>query len=511
MNTLKFKILSLLLLFICHWAIGQNLPRFKFPVYTAIDSLKNIQYGEAINLKGEAEKLLLDIYAPSADTMKKRPLVVFVHGGGFQTGDKASGYPLLFSKGLAQRGYVCSSINYRLGVAAPQNDTNYIEAMYRAVQDAKAAVRFFRKNAAQYGIDTTQIFIMGGSAGGMTVLQMAYLDQHEVPAWVDVAKLGSIEGNSGNPGFSSRVKAVVNCWGAMIDYRWINAGDVPVFNVHGTADKIVPYDSAFAYHRFKYGSNVLFERALSLGISTGLKVFENTGHTLDNDKTKQTEALDEIGLWLYIQLNRNANTPTVFRYEKDIQEFERLDQTEKYSSNAILFSGSSFIRLWKSIHKDLAPHEIIHRGYGGSNISEMAYYVNRIVYPHPCKAIVFYTGSNDITGSKGDKSPLQVLETFKYVVKTVRKKHPTTPIYWIEISPNESRWPVWDKITEANTLLKNYCANTPNLHFIETASKLLGKDGLPQKELYVSDRLHFNEKGYKIWTKIMREVLAKMQ
>jgi acetyl esterase/lipase len=166
MNTLKFKILSLLLLFVCNWAIAQNLPRFKFPVYTAIDSLKNIQYGEAINLKGEAEKLFLDIYAPSADTMKKRPLVVFVHGGGFQTGDKASGYPLLFSKGLAQRGYVCSSINYRLGIAAPQNDTNYVEAMYRAVQDAKAAVRFFRKNAAQYGIDTTQIFIMGGSAGG---------------------------------------------------------------------------------------------------------------------------------------------------------------------------------------------------------------------------------------------------------------------------------------------------------------------------------------------------------
>jgi lysophospholipase L1-like esterase len=281
--------------------------------------------------------------------------------------------------------------------------------------------------------------------------------------------------------------------------------------VHGTGDKTVPFDSSFTYHGFKYGSSLLFERALSLGISTGLKLVENAGHTLDNDKTKQSQALEEIGLWLNAQLTANKNPGRILRFENEIVEFEKLDKTERYSSEAILFTGSSYIRRWNTIHKDLAPQQIIHRGFGGSNVAEMAFYVSRIVNVHPCKAIVFYTGSNDIQGGSQDKSPLQVLETFKYVVKTVRSRFPTTPIFWIEISPNEKRWAVWDKITQANRLLKMYCESTPNLYYIQTADKLLGKDGSYQSELYVEDKLHFNEKGYKVWAEIIRKELKGLK
>lgn len=504
------KLFGICFLFLSsYFSSAQDTQRFKNEVFSSIDSLKNVQYGEAKNINNESEKLFLDIYSPNTDTLKKRPLILFIHGGGFVNGDKSSGYPTLFCTGLAKRGYVSSSINYRLGIEKPKNDTSYFEAMYRGVQDAKAAIRFFRKNAEKYGIDTSKIFIMGGSAGSKVAMHLAYLDQNEVPAHINTSKLGSLEGKSGNEGYSSKVNAVINCWGAMIDYRWINSGDVPLFSVHGTADKTVPFDSSFAYHGFKYGSSILFHRALSLGIPTGLKLFDNAGHTLDNDKNKQKQALDEIALWLYIRLNKAKNSVGILRFEKEIQEFEKLDKTESYSSNAILVTGSSYIRLWKTIKQDLAPHEIIHRGFGGSNIVEMAYYIDRIMVNHPFKAIVFYSGSNDITAGNQDKTPVQVLETFKYLVQKVHQKSPDTPIYYIAISPNERRWAVQNKIEEANELFKNYCQNTPNLHFIETMPQLLSKDGKYQPDLYINDKLHFNENGYKIWSKLVKGVLDK--
>jgi predicted esterase len=504
---MKKTIFFLLLFCVSINVFAQKTVRFKTEVFNKIDTLKNIQYCESVNIKDESEKLYLDIYSPNNDTLKRRPLVIFVHGGGFVDGDKAKGYPLLFCGGLAKRGYVSSSINYRLGIEKPKNDTSYFEAMYRGVQDAKASVRFFRKNAEKYGIDTSQIFIMGGSAGSKVAMHLAYLDQNEVPNYINTSKLGPIEGKSGNEGFSSKVKGVVNCWGALIDYRWIKSGDVPIFSVHGTVDKIVPFDSSYAYHGFKYGSSILFDYALSLGIPTGLKLFSNLGHTLDNDKVKQNEALQEIGLWLFTQISKKKNLDGITRFEKEILAFEKLDETEKYSPNAILFTGSSYIKRWATIKQDLAPHEIIHRGFGGSNIAEMAYYIDRIMGDYQFQAIFFYSGSNDITVSSQDKSPEQVLETFKYVEKKVRQKHPNTPIYYIAISPNERRWAVWDKIVETNNLFKVYCEQTPNLHFIETDTKLLGKDGKYQSDLYVEDKLHFNKNGYKIWREIINQAL----
>jgi carboxylesterase type B len=183
------KIFGICFLFLAsHFSTAQKIQRFKNEVYMSIDSLKNIQYGESKNINNESEKLFLDIYSPTNDTLRKRPLVIFVHGGGFVNGDKGTGYPLLFCTGLAKRGYVSSSINYRLGIEKPKNDTSYFEAMYRGVQDAKAAVRFFRKNAEKYGIDTSKIYIMGGSAGSKVAMHLAYLDQNEVPNYINTSK-----------------------------------------------------------------------------------------------------------------------------------------------------------------------------------------------------------------------------------------------------------------------------------------------------------------------------------
>jgi lysophospholipase L1-like esterase/dienelactone hydrolase len=492
---------------VCFPFFGQD--RYKNEVFTAIDTVMNLPYGAAKNYKGEDQILSLDIYTPKQDTLKKRPLVVFIHGGGFVNGDKRTGYSRTVAENLSKRGFVVASINYRLGVESPRSDTSYFEAMIRAVQDGKAAIRFMRKNANVWGVDTSKIIVSGGSAGGMTALQLAYLDQKEVPNYINLAKNGTMEGKSGNEGFSSKVHAVVNFWGAMVNVNWIQPNDIPVFNVHGTADKTVPFDSSYSYHGFGHGSSIIYEHALRKGVSTGIKLSAGLGHTLDNNKVAINSSLDEVAQWLYAFIHQSKASGNINRFAKEVEAFEKADEVESYSDNALLFTGSSYIRLWKTIKKDLAPAEIIHRGFGGSRIAEMAYYVPKIAFGHNLKAIFMYTGSNDISGSTGDKSPLQILACYQYIVKILRNRFPQIPIYYIAISPNERRWAVWDKIQETNHLIEEYSRANPNLHFIKTAQALLGPDGTYQPGLYIDDKLHFNAKGYEIWTEIMKNYLPK--
>ncbi len=160
--------------------------RYKEEVFTNVDSMLNIQYGEAKNLKGDYEQLLLDIFLPPQnDTIIRRPLLIFIHGGGFQNNSKTGSYSSLVCQSFAKRGYVTATIDYRLGVNKSKTNTDYAEAMYRAQQDGKAAIRFFRRYADKYGIDTSQVFITGSSAGSKTCLAIAYMNEEEIPKEVD--------------------------------------------------------------------------------------------------------------------------------------------------------------------------------------------------------------------------------------------------------------------------------------------------------------------------------------
>lgn len=489
-------------LMIVHLAHAQ---RFKNAMFSDIDSVVNLEYGQALNIKDQIESLKLDLFMPAGDTMKKRPVVVFIHGGGFQNGNRKIPLGQRFCLGFAQKGYVAVSISYRLGIDDSKTDKAYAEAMYRAQQDGRTAIRFLKSNAEKWNIDTEQIFVTGTSAGAMTSLALAYMDSHEVPEMVDTQRWGTLEGSQ-YPQYSSKVQAVMNLWGAMIDYKWINQGDAPLYNTSGTADKTVPFDSSYDYHGFKYGAHVLYERCLNVGVPTTWRPFYGAGHTLDSKKPKLDSCFTEMSDWLFTRLamNKPTNDLGVRRWEKEIAAFDSLNAVEKHGKETILFLGSSYIRMWKNIRKDLRYKDIIHRGFGGCNLSDVAYYTQRIVYPHQPKAIFMYVG-NDIVAGQRDKTPLQVLELFKYVVKTIREKYPDVPITWLQISPSERRWSVWNNVSAANALISDYCKSTPGLYYIESAEKFLTPDGKPNAALYLSDKLHYNQIGYRVWGNHIRK------
>jgi hypothetical protein len=202
------------------------------------------------------------------------------------------------------------------------------------------------------------------------------------------------------------------------------------------------------------------------------------------------------------------DTPEVKAWEPDIVKFEQLDKTETYPDNAIMFAGSSSIRLWSSLAEDMAPYSVIQRGYGGAKFSDFAVYADRIFSDHKCSAAVIFI-ANDITGDTGDKTPKEVKNLFLYVLKTFRENHPETPLFYIAVTPTPLRWKAWAEISKGNELIKEECEHHRNTYFIKTDFTFLDKNGNPDSSLFLPDRLHLNRQGYDIWKKIIRDKLDK--
>jgi lysophospholipase L1-like esterase len=192
------------------------------------------------------------------------------------------------------------------------------------------------------------------------------------------------------------------------------------------------------------------------------------------------------------------------KWEKEIAAFEAMDRANPPPKGAVLFLGSSSIRLWTNIATTFPEWRVISRGYGGSYMSDATHFADRIVIPYQPPKIVLYAGDNDI--SKG-RSPVEVAEEFKRFVKKVHSKLPETKIYFLAIKPSPSRWHLSPQGREANRLIRRHCALNRKLEFIDVWTPLIGGDGQPDPALFVKDLLHLNAKGYALWAREIRKAL----
>ena len=212
-----------------------------------------------------------------------------------------------------------------------------------------------------------------------------------------------------------------------------------------------------------------------------------------------------VAILLLSALGAPAQTQTN-RFDADIAAFEARDRTNPPPKDAILFIGSSSIRMWKTLADDFPEHKVINRGFGGSEIADSVHFVDRIVIPYRPGMAVMYAGGNDINAGK---SPERVAADFKAFVERVRAKLPDIPIAYISIAPNPARWAQVDRVRRANELIREFTKTSPKLSFIDVFPHMLGEDGQPRPEIYLEDRLHMNEKGYAIWKKVVGAELGK--
>lgn len=269
--------------------------RFYEPVFSDVEVTSAVEFGEnaqpTIFDPNATQVLELDVYEPQGDTMQQRPLIIWAFGGAFVAGSRQSPDIVELCNRFAETGYVCASIDYRLTPELALAGDAYLAtyAVMKATHDMRAAVRFFRKDAATtntYRINPSAIYVGGVSAGGFAALHTAYLDEAaEIPPVLvnDTAEIGGLEGLSGNAGYSSDVAGVLNLCGALGDDDWMQAGDQPLMSVHGTADDVVPYDNSvltlLGINMEVHGSESLHLRAHVLGIPNSFTPFPGAGHT----------------------------------------------------------------------------------------------------------------------------------------------------------------------------------------------------------------------------------------
>lgn len=195
----------------------------------------------------------------------------------------------------------------------------------------------------------------------------------------------------------------------------------------------------------------------------------------------------------------------------EMNAFLKADQKRMPPSGAVLFMGSSSIRMWDTLAQDFPEIPVINRGFGGSQIFESTFYADRIAFPYKPKIIVLCAGTNDL--AYGNKKPLQVLQEFKDFVAKMHTALPDTRIVYISINPTVARWNQESDILETNHLIEKWIfennSKTQKLNFINSHAVLLTADGRPPADLLRDDNLHFNAKGYKAWAAIVRpRVLA---
>ena len=220
--------------------------------------------GQRVNVREhdtENVNLNMDIFEPAGDEATLRPVVIFCFGGGFFAGSRNSPEIVELARQLALRGYVTASIDYRLGLNVYDEGASR-RAPYRAIQDSRAAVRFFRADADnenRYRIDPNKVYIAGYSAGGIAALNNVYLDKDterpEATRSVDyryrsilvfrtirMPDLGCLDCAGDNQGYSGKANGAIAMAGAVNNLADIEGpDDAPVLMFHSSNDNVVPF------------------------------------------------------------------------------------------------------------------------------------------------------------------------------------------------------------------------------------------------------------------------------
>jgi lysophospholipase L1-like esterase len=187
--------------------------------------------------------------------------------------------------------------------------------------------------------------------------------------------------------------------------------------------------------------------------------------------------------------------------EKEIKAYEQQDRKSPPPQGAVLFVGSSGIRLWKTLAQDFPDHVVINRGFGGSTMAQCLHFTDRIVIPYKPKTIVLREGTNDLQYPK--VTVQEVADQYAQFIKQVQTALPETRIIILSVNPTPGRAKNVARQQELNNLLKAMVTSGKNLDYVDLWAPTLGSDGKPRPELFATDGIHNSPEGYRLWTQLI--------
>ncbi|WP_071883056.1 SGNH/GDSL hydrolase family protein [Hymenobacter swuensis] len=195
------------------------------------------------------------------------------------------------------------------------------------------------------------------------------------------------------------------------------------------------------------------------------------------------------------------------QWTAELRAFAHQDSLTPPPVRPILFYGSSSVRKWETLRQDFPGRPVLNRGFGGSRFPDALYFFDNLVVAYQPRQVVLYEGDNDI-GSGA--TPQEVFQSFLAFEKLMQQKLPKVPLVFLAIKPSPSRWALYPSVQEANRLIRDYIAAHPmHLRYVDTATPLLGPNGKPGPQFYVSDSLHMTPAGYAVWQRVVKPALKK--
>lgn len=203
-------------------------------------------------------ELTMDIYKPA--DRERHPLVMLIHGGAYYANSKVSPPVSNLCRDIAGHGYVCASINYRMGYRLNRGSVQ--KARMNAFEDASNAINFLLGHSGDYAIDTSSVFIGGASSGAITALMLA----------------DSV----------SNLKGIINMWGGVDSLECLDGCQVPILSIHGDCDKTVPYEEGYPLGGrlmgYLYGSKAIVDRCKTIGREADLLTIQGYRHAPYRDR-----------------------------------------------------------------------------------------------------------------------------------------------------------------------------------------------------------------------------------
>jgi lysophospholipase L1-like esterase len=210
------------------------------------------------------------------------------------------------------------------------------------------------------------------------------------------------------------------------------------------------------------------------------------------------------------QLACTHRFPDPRRFEAEIVDFEQQDKLRSPPQGAIVLTGSSSMARWNNqAQAALAPLTVIPRGFGGSVMHDLLYYLDRVALVYKPRAIVIYEGDNDTADPGIPDASIAV--DLGQIIARIHEKLPQARIYVLSIKPSVSRQATWPAAQQVNAEYRKIAAADPLVHYVDVATPLLGPDGNVMTDIFVADNLHLNDKGNAIWGATIKAALMPLE
>ena len=207
-----------------------------------------------------------------------------------------------------------------------------------------------------------------------------------------------------------------------------------------------------------------------------------------------------ISLLLILSIAFSLNAQDPLRFKEQVDKLAATTYPFTPEKKLALFTGSSSVRMWNDVQAYFPDYNVINNGFGGSHFSDLIFYYNQLIVPFHPDILFIYEGDNDIAAKK---KPGEILKEAKFLVSKIQRDLPATKTVIISPKPSIARWEIRKDYEKLNNKLKRLAKKTDNLEFADVWTPMLDEKEVVLQDVFLSDNLHMNQKGYDIWAKVL--------